>query len=152
MLWVPQPKTTHRLKMEVRDQSSDGQVGESEKYLMDGGLGIWTRNWAWLWFVHCFNLSRMMYSTSADTFMSSVSRVRHDSEGYVGLCCAAMSLCAFANHSIYSFHLYGFGLGAWDVYWPAVTSLCCTWLDADRRARLLTGPQKVCRLVFSSCL
>lgn len=34
MLRVPQPKTTHTLKMEVRDQSSDGQVGESERYLM----------------------------------------------------------------------------------------------------------------------
>lgn len=30
---------THVLKMEVRDQSSDGQVGESERYLMDRGEG-----------------------------------------------------------------------------------------------------------------
>lgn len=34
---------THTLKMEVRDQSSDGQVGESERYLMDCGRGIGTR-------------------------------------------------------------------------------------------------------------
>lgn len=34
---VARPKTTHTLKMESRDQSSDGQVGASERHLMDGG-------------------------------------------------------------------------------------------------------------------
>lgn len=34
---VAKPKTTHTLKMESRDQSADGQVGESERHLMDGG-------------------------------------------------------------------------------------------------------------------
>ena len=48
ILWVPQPNTTHThthththtLNIEVRDQSSDGQVGENESYLMDSWLGI----------------------------------------------------------------------------------------------------------------
>lgn len=35
---VARPKTTHALKMESRDQSSNGQVGESERHLMDGGV------------------------------------------------------------------------------------------------------------------
>lgn len=34
---VAQPKTTHALKMESRDLSSDGQVGASGRHLMDGG-------------------------------------------------------------------------------------------------------------------
>lgn len=41
---VARPKTTHALKMESRDQSSDGQVGESERHLMDGGSVEWKRS------------------------------------------------------------------------------------------------------------
>lgn len=46
-----QRQHTHTLKMEVRDQSSDGQVGESERYLMDCGRRIGTRRGALLWFL-----------------------------------------------------------------------------------------------------
>lgn len=41
---VAQPKTTHALKMENRDLSSDGQVGESERHLMHGGSVEWKRS------------------------------------------------------------------------------------------------------------
>lgn len=34
---VARPKTTRTLKMESRDQSFNGQVGESERHLLDGG-------------------------------------------------------------------------------------------------------------------
>lgn len=42
---------THILKMEVRDQSSDGQVGESERYLIDCRLAEGARKGSLLWFV-----------------------------------------------------------------------------------------------------
>lgn len=35
---------THTLKMKSRDQSSDGQVGENKRHLMDGGSVEWKRS------------------------------------------------------------------------------------------------------------
>lgn len=42
--WQSQTQHTHTLKMESRDQSSDGQVGENERHLMDGGGVEWKRS------------------------------------------------------------------------------------------------------------
>lgn len=88
----------------------------------------WTPDWEYgpekgplLWFVRgLVKLSRMMHSTSADTFMSSASKMRHDSEGYVCLCVHLLitaSTC-FASAT--------FVCRARDIYWPAVESLCST--------------------------
>lgn len=137
MRWVPQPKTTHTLKMEVKDQSCDGQVGE--KWKISDGREIETRKGSLLWFfwtmldserlLRCLvKLSEMIYGTGADTFMSSVTALRHNSGSYLRLCCAAYA-CVRTNHSLYLFYLHISEPGTF------IGQLSCPCAEHDQKRR-----------------
>lgn len=128
---------TGSLKMEVRFshlKSRWGRVKDSW-WTVNGGIGTrkvfavvcLTRVWFSMISWCLFKLSGMTYSTGVDTFISSLTKLKHVSEGDLGLCCPGAALCA--NHGRCFVHLNKFTCLVCEIYWPAAVSLCCTWSE-----------------------
>lgn len=140
------PKTTHALKMQSRDQSSDGQVGESKWHLMDSGSVEWKRSSAAVWPALSSSPTDDAQHKDRHFYDGCVERQTWQQRRHQ----AALGCCVSArialNHS---------GMASVLLEGPFWSSCCVLVLYTITRWQMsLPADQtpKVCSLVFSSCL